>query len=427
MHHVLISPVLPSGATYLLNILLELDIRICREPVDTFWISRGDGTDTIDAGQGDVLRQWLPTLSHKSQFMFPEDVSVRWTHEWMPGIITDTPPILFVRDGRDAIYSQYKRLPDTMDFLDYLHKPFSTGQFTNGVEFRLPPAEMWAMFCGIWKQLVNEYRGIIIKFEVLKKFPNGEVTRLLRFLQVDRPDDRILAAIEASSFDRAKESERLYLRETKHSPQYDVINRRGKPGEWVETYTEKELAMFSGLPARVLDELGYDSTSIIPTDTGTAPDPEISVLISYGKAAMCSVFVAGLFGDTCNNKIAVKTYLTLIDLCETMDNRPLVLVAAARGLLSVKDPVSSRKILDYTSGRPGLHFYEYIELGKCYLDLGAYPEATRQFLRAAKDIPHLDDYYEMVYILAQSGYYRLLVRVLVLARVRRGLPSYENY
>lgn len=249
----LISPEFPSGIAWLLNVLLDLSLRITRS--DHGMWRNGRNGETLDPSQ-EELKRWIPCLSQREEFIFPEPFKFHWGHQWPPLSERNAPVVFFIRNGLDAVHSHYKRFFPHVSFLEYLRHPV-VPVYRGIPEIRhLPPAETWALFCLLWKRLLPAETHWL-RFEDAKQNPIAQVSSLLRSFGIVRTEVAIGTAVEASSFENARKAEDAYL--SAHPRASDVrINRGGRTNEWKESFGEKELECFRGLPALALEEFGYE-------------------------------------------------------------------------------------------------------------------------------------------------------------------------
>lgn len=404
----LIAPIFPSGVAYLENILLELQIRLYfRGHEREFWIesSASETKNKYILNPHEIaVRQWFPIFEKTKYFDFKEDLSIYVTHEWPSEETTLSPSmIMFVRDGRDAIYSEYKRHNPPIQFQDYLRRPYEVGyEWHKRFNPRLPPAEAWALYCLLWRELILEQGGLIIGFETLKTDPIVAMNQILDFLRIKRDTQSIINAVEESSFKKARAAEQRYLSETKKTRPV-VVNRGGKLGEWRKVYEADDMELFNGLPAFALHVLGYewslseheleasssehmpflqqlegfitrkelldiDSVQNILTKELDRVDTNIPQLISLGKALACCMWIRDLFGDDAVHRPeASKALRIFLLLSQHMSNRPLILIAAAKGLIRAQNLKAGRNLLQYATSGKNIHFYDFFEAGLCCL------------------------------------------------------------
>ena len=247
-HFLIVSSIFPSGVAWILNFLLELDILVYRgEDISAVWREKENKSYVIKQGG---LRQWIPALEESRVFRFRDNLAVKWSHKFPNGGNLDKKIILLTRDGRDAVYSQYKREQINGNLklaLRRMEPPLS-----------LPYQEWWALFNYVWARVVPIDDLLKISFEEIKFNPSLATRKLLDFLGIKRTAEEISRAIELSAVERAKTAETEYLKTQPEVVQFSLVNRKGKPGEWRDAYTEKEHYYFDGFPALVLKEFGYE-------------------------------------------------------------------------------------------------------------------------------------------------------------------------
>lgn len=272
----LASSQFPSGVAWLLNFFVELDVLIYRgnSPEKTWLYDSNNHTYRVTEGD-QILKQWIPALTDQPDRTFAEPLCIRWSHEFPNSTNVQQKVILMMRDGRDAVYSQYKREHAAdralQDMLRMHYAPLG-----------LPPAETWAAHAYLWLQRIPKNRLHIIRFEDIKTNPLPEVKRLLTFLGVQRSEEDIQRAITSSSFERAKQAETAY-RAQQTQTQFAEVNRKGQPGEWKTNYTPETLRSFTGLPLSVLNTFGYEADI-----SATYTDARCRLLLKIKKAQVVS-------------------------------------------------------------------------------------------------------------------------------------------
>jgi sulfotransferase family protein len=251
----LVSSQFPSGVTWLLNFFLEINIAISRgQKISDMW-QFDEKKEKYKLQEFEkVLKTWMPTLFFQAEFSFKDDTVVKWHHDFPNKKNTSNKTILFVRDGRDAIYSLFKREGHFYDsyeqMLQNYIKPFS-----------LPPALTWASFNFLWSKIIPTRKLFIIKFEDIKTNPLPVLQNLLSFLEITRTRKEIEKAIKNSSFEMAKKAEQAYKKQTQQKIRI-IANRRGKTGEWQEIYSQKELQYFDQFPCQILKQFSYSNIKV---------------------------------------------------------------------------------------------------------------------------------------------------------------------
>ena len=256
----IVSPPMPCGVGWLVNVLLELGIRTNHHDesyVEDHWQCDDAGREQINPSAKEHLQWHLPVLNSKQSFEFQDNINVRWEHRLDFGR-NPRPTILFTRDVRDAVYSQYRRHHEQQcSFDDYLAKPDQWPDHFPGM-FDLPPAETWALFNFFWLELANIMPLIVVRFEDTKENPVQQVQRILKFLDVSRTKSEIHSAVEKSSFSKAHDQERSIALNANASTRNN--HRKGMPYEWKTHYDRNQLIRFSGMADEVLHRLGYETT-----------------------------------------------------------------------------------------------------------------------------------------------------------------------
>ncbi len=252
----IVSAPFPSGVTWLVNVLLELGIRTTHVAPDyrtDHWLPKGR-TDEINPKAYNHLRWHLPVLQDRTDFEFEQDLEVFWEHRLELARFADRPTILFVRDPRDAVYSLYKRdYAEHYTFHQYLSQP-ATWPYHFPAMFRLPPSETWAYFHMFWLGMQRQMPVKVVRFEETRARPIEIMDDLLALLGVSRSRQQVQAAVERSSFDRAKSAMETVEQQT--GRRFQTV-RKGKLGEWKETYDEGALRHFEGPAAYAMQLLGY--------------------------------------------------------------------------------------------------------------------------------------------------------------------------
>lgn len=248
MKDYLIASYTGSGVAWLLNFFVEINLLVYRgQDISCTW--KRCGSKYVLNDQDEVLKQWMPVLSEKTEFNFCDCACIKWAHEFPRINDIGRKVILLVRDGRDTIYSQFRR--------EKIFENFS-GMLGYEIEpLNINPPLTWAFFYHSWKKILPKDNVFIIKFEDIKSDPLPILKDLLSFLGISRTIEEIQKGIESSGFERAKKAEEEYRKKSSNI-QFDVVNRKGKPGEWKEVYSENELNFFKGFPNRILKDFNYE-------------------------------------------------------------------------------------------------------------------------------------------------------------------------
>jgi hypothetical protein len=224
----LMSPREPSGATWLINCLLELGIKTYRNSSSEMWVRHGQHYRL--APHEEILKKWLPALWDHPSITFRNDVEVEWSHVWPSSNHDDFQVIFFTRDPRDSLFSRYKREASDQTFEEFVRFP--------DVNTLLDKAHNWRLFNFSWMAHPNHK---VFRFEDYKKNDAEVLSRVLEFIGLEYSQKDIVHALAASTFARAAEAEVKYR--AAHPEDQELINRSGKAGEWRQ----------GGIPANVVN------------------------------------------------------------------------------------------------------------------------------------------------------------------------------
>jgi hypothetical protein len=255
----IVSVPMPCGVGWLVNILLELGIKTTHHGADyqdNHWATQDSQNLQINPNAKKQLQWYLPVLGKTDTFKFEAGKEVRWEHRLDFANRPEIPTILFTRDGRDAVYSQYRRHhQDSLSFDEFLERPDCWPQHFPDM-FDLPPAETWALFNLYWIEMAQHAPIHVVRFEDTKSDPESVVSNVLKFLGVQRSTMTIRNAIDASSFQKSKEQEQRTSQESTEEMRGN--HRKGQPYEWKNHYTEKQKQAFGGLANEALTRLRYE-------------------------------------------------------------------------------------------------------------------------------------------------------------------------
>ena len=249
---VLASPIEPSGASWILNVLLELGVRVRHRPVEKNVFRSAPRSMWIDDESGarlhpscSQIEKWMPALTLRERFHFRDDVEVDYTQDLPPKGARGDAELVFLRDPRDALLSAYKRALPPIDYDAWLALP--------NPRTLLDRAANWALFARAWLAR----RGVgLARFEDYKADDRATFDAIARHLALDVGASDVPRALAASTFEKAREGELRYR--AKHPEDAQIANRAGKVGESREA---PELhAASQAIEARaadVLERLGY--------------------------------------------------------------------------------------------------------------------------------------------------------------------------
>lgn len=268
----LASPIEPSGASWLINCLLELGIRVDHKaavermwrtdagPVDPGRLWQRDGAHWRPHPRGKIMGKWLPALTTRDRFTFRDDIHVEYIQEFPNQHHVGQCAALFLRDPRDAIYSHYRRRQSTLDFAGFAALP-------NPCTL-LDAATHWRLYVQSWRALTD---GRVYRFEDYKADDEGLLRRILADLGIDAGEDEVRAAAAASTFEKAQAGEASYR--ARHPGDAEVANRAGKVGD---AGARPDIGGVTAAIARrcadVLGPLGY-AVPDLPEAASSGPPP----------------------------------------------------------------------------------------------------------------------------------------------------------
>ena len=246
----LVSPREPSGATWLINCLLELGIMTYRYSPAGMW--RNETGRWFLNSPEHILRKWLPALVDHSSFQFRDDLEVQWMHEWFTDAYADNDILYFVRDPRDALFSRFKREAPQLSFREFAAFP--------DVYTLLDKVANWWLYNKTW---LAHPRVTVFRFEDYKSDADKTLASVLAALRLQYSDADISRATRCSTFERAAAAERAYRAE--HSEDTQLINRSGRPMEWEAGEIDGSVVVhIENTCADLLAHYGYASSAADP-------------------------------------------------------------------------------------------------------------------------------------------------------------------
>lgn len=221
----LAGPRQPSGITWLVNCFLEIEVLSYVVSEHRMWTVE----DGIHILRDNKFKKWLPILSRKECFKFRHEVEVEWTHNFPNKRHNYLTNILFVRDPRDALWSQYKRDQVNIPFLEYLRmlEP-DTG---------LDRISTWRRFYEMWLRVPDV---TVLRFEDSKVDPIGTLSKAIKTAGLVLDTEQAQQAIANSTFEKARAAEAAF-RSNDKDPR--VANRLGTPGEWRTIFSTDSMGM----------------------------------------------------------------------------------------------------------------------------------------------------------------------------------------
>lgn len=161
--------------------------------------------------------------------------------------------IYLVRDPRDVAVSYYfhninvGNIDKETSFDDYIEK-----EFNNSVRFG-----SWRKHVDSWLNNKHKLNILFIRYEDLLSDTFGQLSKVLKFMNIDVDIEKAQNAINNCSIDELREiadkSKRKMFKEGKNSEFF----RSGKQGEFKEYFTEEKLEKFNAIYKRQLEIFGY--------------------------------------------------------------------------------------------------------------------------------------------------------------------------
>jgi Sulfotransferase domain len=229
----IVSSEMPSGASWLANCLLELDVALWKPwgaDLRGDWRQRGGRRYRYDRSD-EAWRRLLPSLRHGREFDFRAAPVPRLTHAW-PGIYADPPrTVLFVRDPRDALYSFWQRAlrvglaPPQQSFADFIAAPW--------FHYPLSRVDFLAVWLGVWQQALAGREHLLLRYEDYRADALGTLRRATDFLGIAATEAALRRAVAVSDYEVARTAEQQLIAKGILNAQF---NRAGQAGEWHGTF-----------------------------------------------------------------------------------------------------------------------------------------------------------------------------------------------
>ncbi len=250
----IVSSEMPSGASWLANCLLELDVALWKPwgaDLRGDWRQRGGRRYRYDCSD-EAWRRLLPSLQHGREFAFRATPVPRLTHAW-PATYADPPrTILFVRDPRDALYSFWQRArrvglaPESQPFAEFVAEPW--------FHYPLRRVDFLALWLRAWRHALSKRNHLVLRFEDYRADAAATLRRALAFLELDVNEAAQQRAVAASDFEVARHAEQRLFETGTLSAQF---NRAGRADEWRERFDADMHAALGARFASVNAWLGY--------------------------------------------------------------------------------------------------------------------------------------------------------------------------
>lgn len=253
----IVSSMMPCGAGWLGNCLLEVGVPLWQpwnRPTNRFW-QRLSPYRYRYLDRDDRQSSWgqtLPALRKGREFLFRPAIVPKISHRPDRLLAKHCKLILFVRDPRDTLHSDWKRQSlydeNPIDFRDYLDRPFRNGAISN-IQYLM----------GFYTNWCNSLQGtphLILRFEDYKHDAASTLRTALDFLDIEYTESQLFNAINTSSFEVGKEiEEQRALTGTLARRLY----RAGTPYEYRSTCDEQLLNYLSPFFDHICEWLHYET------------------------------------------------------------------------------------------------------------------------------------------------------------------------
>lgn len=202
----LVSPELPAGSAWLVNCLFELGIPVWNPwevKIKNEWQRLGPNRYSYIETNG-LWQQSLPALQEQRLFDFVGHVNGRASHRWAGTIEHGKKLIFFVRDPRDLLFSQWRRLTNNQEGFDHSFETFVRSNYHHY------PIDFMAyvyLFFKLWYLELRNFDYHIVRFEDYKKDPLETLHGVIDFLGMNFSKDELCRAVKSSSFQVVKRKE----------------------------------------------------------------------------------------------------------------------------------------------------------------------------------------------------------------------------
>jgi sulfotransferase family protein len=191
-------------------------------------------------------RTEVPTL-------LPDGGRILKSHEaFFAGVRAPGPVVYVVRDGRDVAVSYYQQ---------FVRRGWNPGEFSDFlprfVAGALDGYGPWGRHVTSWldRSVARDGRLLAIRYEDLLEDPLGGLQQTLEFLGASPDADVVEAAVEANRFEKMRQRETQSAFHERQGDRFFV--RRGIAGEWRETFSDADIALFDRAFGAALERLGY--------------------------------------------------------------------------------------------------------------------------------------------------------------------------
>ncbi len=250
------SPELPCGVGWLASALLELQVPLWRfwgVDIDSDWLAIGERQYRY-SNRFSPWSRIITGLTNGREFCFRASPVPRFTHDLPGGWRASDRLVAFVRDPRDALYSQWRRESSrglTIQFAEWLQEL--------DARWGLPRLHAFAMDIATWVCFARStgVSVLTVRFEDTKLDPETVLLRVWSFIATTgaMPNEAEFAqAIDRSQFAHARGVEDQLIADGILS---DRINFRGLAYEYKHR-DDYDPATFDGIASDLFEWLGYE-------------------------------------------------------------------------------------------------------------------------------------------------------------------------
>lgn len=240
-----------SGATWLENCLIELNIRV--DGIPNILFGYKSDYDALHAEyvllpSADPSKVGIPAMTFKERFIFRKDIFCLLTGHAVPElkIANEAKSIILVRDPRDTIWSAFHVNSITTKFEEYaILQVMAWKKFYNAC-LKLPNAEFF-------------------KFEDYKKNAFTQLQRIANFADIPHTAQLLDEAVKNSTSEKSKAAEEIYLANTPEEKRFfkTTFNRSGKVAQWKDLPQYKQVfAYIADSTKELMSHFEYDAEYI---------------------------------------------------------------------------------------------------------------------------------------------------------------------
>jgi hypothetical protein len=161
------------------------------------------------------------------------------------------PRVVYVlRDPRDVLLSYWH------------YQKFLTKGYSNTLREYLVADDHWPCrwddHVASWLLPRRHPNLLVVKYEEIQADAKDVLGKVVEFAGMKVSDQSISRAVEASRFDRMRESEEKFGVQSKGGEESQRFVRKGKAGSWREEMSEEEVGVLEGKYGEVMRAVGYE-------------------------------------------------------------------------------------------------------------------------------------------------------------------------